>query len=112
MAGGHHSGALDQEGCLYLWGRSFTKTPDSAVPTAVQPSDSAQQAPPPQTQANESQLLHTCQPAFRWSQVKRAALSHTGSACIRAIPALPGPAERHVLDYVTKLHDPSKLAVL
>ncbi len=35
VAGGHHSGALDSSGCLYLWGRSYTSHTDSALPMPI-----------------------------------------------------------------------------
>lgn len=66
LAGSHHSGALDSEGCLHLWGSSFTGTAHSAVPTALRPPSSSE--PPPAAQSEAYQ--HHGLPAGYWKQVQ------------------------------------------
>lgn len=69
IAGGHHSAALDQEGCLYLWGRTFTAYPHAHAPFTAQPPETCQQAFAVQAQRHAATLT-TAQPSIcRWKQV-------------------------------------------
>lgn len=69
IAGGHHSGALDQIGCLHLWGRSFTSQPDSAIPTTVQHAASQQVVPVEPDDNLKAKLHDEAAASGHWKQV-------------------------------------------